>query len=208
MNNPPLRPVNIPGRAHEEGTVLGDPVVTEQSSRPRTQESLVSTTYLEHLPASSSIPAEDLSYAGFWRRLVASLLDFIIIGILMFICRFGLNAIGLDLLTGPLIGGDRTGSSWWTAFMFNESVLSLALGTLYFGFFESSIWQASLGKRALGIIVTDLDHQRISPARAIGRHLATLLSSAIFFIGYLIQPFTNKRQALHDIIAGTLVLKK
>ena len=45
--------------------------------------------------------------------------------------------------------------------------------------------------------------QRISPARAVGRHLATLLSSTIFFIGYLIQPFTRKRQALHDIIAST-----
>jgi len=197
-----------PGRAQrEEGTTLGDPVATEPSSRPRTQESTVSTTYLEQVPPSSSFPAEDLSYAGFWRRFVASLLDFIIIGILLFISRIAFDAIGLDLLNDQILG-DRTGSAWWTAFMFNESVLSLAVGTLYFGYFESSSGQASPGKRALGIIVTDLDRARISPARAVGRHLATLLSSAIFFIGYLIQPFTRKRQALHDVIASTLVLKK
>ena len=172
------------------------------------QGSTVSTTYLEHVPPSSSILAADLSYAGFWRRFLASLLDFIIIGILLFICRIALDAIGLDRLREPIIGADRLDSSWWTVMIFGESMLSLAMGMLYFGYFESSSRQASLGKRALGIIVTDLDRQRISPARAVGRHLATLLSSAIFYIGYLIQPFTRKRQALHDVIASTLVLKK
>ena len=169
---------------------------------------MVSTTYLEQIPPSSSIRAEELSYAGFWRRFVAALLDFIIVGILLFTCRLVLNMLGLDLLTGPIIGEDRLESAWWSVMVFGESVLSLTVGTLYFGLQESSSRQASLGKRALGIIVTDLDRARISPARAVGRHLATLLSSAIFFIGYLIQPFTRKRQALHDVIASTLVLKK
>jgi uncharacterized RDD family membrane protein YckC len=188
---------------------LGDPVVTEKPSRPRKKGTpVVATTYLEQLPPSSSILAENLNYAGFWRRFVASLLDFIIIGILLFICRYALNSIGLDRLREPIIGEDRLESAWWTAMIFGDSVLSLAVGILYYGYFESSVWQASPGKRALGIIVTDLDRARISPARAVGRHMASILSDAIFFIGYLIQPFTNKRQALHDIIASTLVLKK
>jgi uncharacterized RDD family membrane protein YckC len=187
---------------------LGDPVATEQSSPRQLQESTVSTTYLEQIPHSSSIAAGNLSYAGFWRRFVASLLDFIIIGILLFICRLVLNAIGLDRLREPIIGEDRLESTWWTVMVFGESLLSLAVGILYYGYFESSIRQASPGKRALGIIVTDLDRERISPGRAVGRHMASILSDAIFFIGYLIQPFTKKRQALHDVIASTLVLKK
>ena len=87
------------------------------------------------------------------------------------------------------------------------SVLPIALGLLYFGYFESSTWQATLGKRALGIYVTGMDGERISAARAVGRHLASWISDAVFLAGYLIQLFTPKRQALHDIIAGTLVLR-
>jgi uncharacterized RDD family membrane protein YckC len=77
---------------------------------------------------------------------------------------------------------------------------------LYFAILESSVWQATLGKRALGVVVTDLSGDRISFGRATGRHFAHYLS-AIFLIGFLVQPFTAKRQALHDKIAGTLVVR-
>ncbi len=81
---------------------------------------------------------------------------------------------------------------------------------LYFGLLR----KLGSGRRRLGKRASRHQSSPISivsafhPARAVGRHLATLLSSAIFFIGYLIQPFTRKRQALHDIIASTLVLRK
>ena len=77
---------------------------------------------------------------------------------------------------------------------------------LYFGFMESSAWQATLGKRAVGIMVTDLDGHRISFARASGRYFASLLSQMIIYIGYIIGAFTERKQTLHDLIVSTVVV--
>ncbi len=84
---------------------------------------------------------------------------------------------------------------------------SFAFSWLYEALLTSSAWQGTVGKKALGIIVTDENGGRISFLRATGRHFAKMLSGMLLLIGYLIQPFTPKRQALHDILAGTLVLK-
>ncbi len=73
---------------------------------------------------------------------------------------------------------------------------------------ESSSQQATLGKIALGIMVTDLSGNRISFARASGRHFTKILSGIILYIGFIMAGFTEKKQALHDIIADCLVVKK
>jgi uncharacterized RDD family membrane protein YckC len=73
---------------------------------------------------------------------------------------------------------------------------------------ESSARQATLGKMALGIVVTDLDGNRIGFGRATGRYFAKILSALILLIGFIMAAFTQKKQGLHDIIAGTLVVKK
>jgi uncharacterized RDD family membrane protein YckC len=73
---------------------------------------------------------------------------------------------------------------------------------------ESSPLQATIGKLAVGLRVTDLQGQRISFGRATGRFFAKWLSGAILLIGYLMAGFTEKKQALHDRIAGCLVLWK
>jgi uncharacterized RDD family membrane protein YckC len=73
---------------------------------------------------------------------------------------------------------------------------------------ESSYLQATLGKMAIGIVVTDLEGKRISFARATGRHFAKIISGFILFIGYIMAGFTQKKQALHDLIADCLVVKK
>jgi len=70
----------------------------------------------------------------------------------------------------------------------------------------SSGWQATVGKRALGMVVTGLDGRRISFARATGRHFAKYISALILFIGFIMAAFTAKKQALHDMIAETLVI--
>ncbi|QIG54977.1 RDD family protein [Altererythrobacter sp. BO-6] len=67
--------------------------------------------------------------------------------------------------------------------------------------------QGTPGKRALGLIVTDLDGGRISPMRAVGRYFAKILSTIILFIGFIMIGFTERKQGLHDMIAGTLVQK-
>ena len=70
---------------------------------------------------------------------------------------------------------------------------------------ESSSRQATVGKMALGLKVTDLEGRRISFARASGRHFAKYISGMILLIGYIMAGFTERKQALHDMIAGTLV---
>ncbi len=80
---------------------------------------------------------------------------------------------------------------------------------LYHAFLESSEWQATAGKKALGLVVTDLGGARISFARASGRHFAKLITGLIpLGVGYILAGVTEKKQALHDMIAGCLVLRK
>jgi uncharacterized RDD family membrane protein YckC len=73
---------------------------------------------------------------------------------------------------------------------------------------ESAPQQATLGKMALGLKVTDLQGEPISFARATGRYFGKIVSSLIFFVGFMMTGWTEKKQALHDIMAGTLVVKK
>jgi uncharacterized RDD family membrane protein YckC len=73
---------------------------------------------------------------------------------------------------------------------------------------ESSSWQATLGKKALGMEVTDMEGRRIGFGRATGRTFGKIISAFILYIGFLMAAFTEKKQALHDMIAGCLVIKK
>jgi uncharacterized RDD family membrane protein YckC len=84
------------------------------------------------------------------------------------------------------------------------------LGTwLYFALLESSEWQGTAGKKVLGLIVTDMNGQRVTFMRATGRHFSKIVTSFIpLGIGYAMAGFTQKRQALHDMIASCLVLRR
>jgi uncharacterized RDD family membrane protein YckC len=72
----------------------------------------------------------------------------------------------------------------------------------------SSEWQATVGKRVMSIVVTDIEGKRITFARATGRHFAKYISAALLGIGFIIAAFTARKQALHDMIAETLVVKR
>jgi Predicted membrane protein/domain len=85
-------------------------------------------------------------------------------------------------------------------------LLGIVIGWLYFAVCESSAWQGTLGKLALGIRVTDMQGNRISFPRALGRYAAKLLSGIILCIGYLMVAWTQRKQGLHDMVCGTLVL--
>ena len=76
---------------------------------------------------------------------------------------------------------------------------------LYYALFESSSWQATPGKSLLGLYVTDLQGRPITFARATIRHFAKIISSLTFLVGYILAGFTEKKQALHDMIASCLV---
>ena len=101
--------------------------------------------------------------------------------------------------SGSVFGVSSIKSSW-------DTLLTTALTWLYFAFCESSAWQATVGKLALGIRVTDMQGARISFPRALGRYLAKYLSAIILGIGFIMVAFTRRKQGLHDLIAGTLVL--
>ena len=83
----------------------------------------------------------------------------------------------------------------------------LFLPWLYFALMESSPWQATLGKKAFRLRVTDLEGHRINLGRATLRHLGKILSGLTLFLGYVMAGFTVRKQALHDILAGCLVVR-
>ena len=86
--------------------------------------------------------------------------------------------------------------------------IGVAIAILYHMFFESSMFQATPGKLFVGIAVTDLDGQRISPQRALARHLSKYASTFSFGVGYLIFFFSKKKQCLHDMLAKCLIVQK
>lgn len=122
-----------------------------------------------------------VKYAGFWRRFLAHIIDAAILFIPMIIIDSAFDQFG---------------------FIFN-----IILIWQYYAFQESSSYQATLGKRALGLKVTDMKGKRISYGRATGRYYASFISALILCIGYVMIAFTKKKQALHDKIAETLVVR-
>jgi uncharacterized RDD family membrane protein YckC len=85
--------------------------------------------------------------------------------------------------------------------------LFLASTWLYEALLTSSSWQGTIGKRMLSLRVTDLEGRKITFARATGRFFGKLLSRMIMHIGFIMVAFTERRQGLHDLLAGTLVRK-
>lgn len=136
-------------------------------------------------------------YAGFWKRFVAYIIDGILANIVVTILGYILG-VGYMTRLGAVAAGRSTA----------YSLLSLVIVWLYFALMESSSVQATVGKMALGIKVTDLDGHRISFGKASVRHWSKILSTIILLIGYIMAGFTARKQALHDIIAGTLVVNK
>ena len=149
-------------------------------------------------------PISSVRYGGFWIRLVAIIIDWIVLGVVSWPIRAIIFAVmhvprydwgpNYDGHFGPLfavipvIVGANTVIYW-----------------LYEALLMSSTWQATLGKKALNLRVTDEAGNRISFARASGRHFAKYISWLTLGIGYIMAAFTDRKRALHDMLAGTLV---
>lgn len=146
-----------------------------------------------------------MNYAGFWRRVGAYLIDAILLGIVTSILG---SVLGMPMGMGAMssvLSGDPQAIAAAQAGGNLGNLLSLIIGVAYFAGMESSSHQATLGKKALGMVVTDLAGNRISLGRAIGRYFAKIVSAIILCIGFIMVAFTEKKQGLHDMIAGTLV---
>ena len=154
-----------------------------------------------------------LAYAGFWRRVLARLIDQIIIGSIftILVLLFGFE---MFLRIGGLAfqrHHDSVELAYLAPFiiLFVSLLFLTLLGEwLYYALMESSTNQGTIGKLALGIKVTDTFGNRLSFGRATARHFGKLVSNSMFGVGFLIAAFTERKQALHDMIASTLVVMK
>lgn len=143
-------------------------------------------------------PVRMPGYAGLWRRAVALLIDKILLG-----------SVNLCLTLVFLIAsGTGDGDEGMRVLALAGVLFGFLLQWLYFTLMESSSLRATLGKAAIGIVVTDCAGERISWPRANGRYWAKIVSAIRFGLGYFMAGFTAKKQALHDFIAGTLVVRK
>jgi uncharacterized RDD family membrane protein YckC len=153
--------------------------------------------------------AQPLGYAGFWLRFVAWFIDAIILWIVSsFITLPFLAASGMRdmILNHPPQTPEELLAFFGT---FSKLiVISFCIKWLYYAVLESSSWQATIGKKTLGLEVTDLQGRRISFARATGRYFGKIISAFIFMIGFIMAGITEKKQALHDMMAGCLVMRK
>ena len=139
-------------------------------------------------------------YAGFWRRFAAYVIDRAVLAFAL---------IGLaNVLGAQMVAQIKDYDTITLTIAIYISLMSILLSWTYFSGMESSPLQATIGKLAVGVYVTDLQGQRISFGRASGRFFGKLLSGAILLIGYLMAGFAEKKQALHDMMAGCLVLWK
>jgi uncharacterized RDD family membrane protein YckC len=157
---------------------------------------------------------QPVMYAGFWLRVLAYLIDTIILGVFAVPILIGAAmALGIGgALASMPHNQDPFENGLPPAFAL-FIMLCVGLGVfgtwLYFALLESSEWQGTAGKKVLGLIVTDMNGQRVSFMRASGRHFAKIVSGLIpLFIGYILAGLTQKRQALHDMIASCLVLRR
>lgn len=118
-----------------------------------------------------------MSYAGFWKRFAAVLLDFAVLLIPMIALNWAIPYVG-----------------------------SLLLAVFYYPVFESSSLQATPGKYWMGLKVLNEDGQTLSFPRAVARFCLKYVSSMLLMVGYLMQLFTAKRQTLHDLITNAVVI--
>ena len=164
-------------------------------------------------PQPPGVVAPPLPYAGFWKRFFAYLIDALILDAVALVV-FGV--VFLVIGGGALLSGNKSIGDFAAA-MTGFAILLLVLlffglivaVWLYFAKMESSPSQATIGKRVMGIYVTDLQGQRLSFGKATARFFSKIITGLIpLGIGYIMAGFTEKRQALHDIIAGTLVMRR
>lgn len=146
-------------------------------------------------PEQFEPPADHPNYAGLISRIVAIFIDFVINYLVIVPCMMiGLHVFRDDVgRVSPLILGLQ--------------FAVVVFVWLYFALQESSTVMGTVGKRVMGLRVVTLSGERISFLRATARTLSKIISYAACSVGFLMQPFTSRRQALHDILAGTIVVK-
>lgn len=176
---------------------------------------------IESAPAKAVIAPEDEAapeigvYAGLGRRIIAFIIDIILILVFDLVVASTLGLLrGVQNLYfyayqhAPIesLTPEGTRVALVTSIIASYGILFVVIPWLYYASFESSRSQATPGKVLIHAQVTDLEGSRVSYARATIRFFAKFISLVIFFIGFIMIGFTKKKQGLHDKIAGCLVL--
>lgn len=157
--------------------------------------------------ATDYVAGGEVVYAGFWKRYAALCIDSIAVGIVYYLILIVAMAVvfgtGGMAGTGPDALGARLASMMVVVY-----VLYPVISGLYYVGLESSSLQATLGKMAVGIKVTDNEGRRLGRTNALGRWVSHLLCYVTLYIGYLVAAFTDRKRGLHDMAASTLVVDK
>lgn len=142
-------------------------------------------------------------YGGFWKRFIAYFIDLLVSYILIFIIMiiFGHFAEqrGHEIATIDNFFVEKQ-------FLFNVTCMTALV--LYYVLFECSPLQATPGKLCLGMRVTTMELQTVSFGRSLMRNLLKVFSVVTLLIGFFMAGFTPRKQALHDMMSGCLVVDK
>ncbi len=147
---------------------------------------------------SAVVSGGEVVYAGFWRRYAAYFLDSFLVGIINFPVSLVFNGIGAVSDNSAVMG-----------VMYLLGILaSFVVGIAYYAWFHSSRGGATLGKMAVGIKVVRSDGERLTFMRAFGRYWGFVLSGLTLLIGFIMAAFTERKQALHDMLCDTVVVDR
>jgi len=157
----------------------------------------------KHTAAITPLTREEeqtIRYSGFWKRVAAWLIDQIIglLGMLPIVFILGRLLI-------PTTGDVRYNEAQWNGLIWAVGII---FTWIYYALMESSSYQCTVGKKILGIKVTDMNGDRIGFGKATGRHFGKFISGIMLFAGFIMVAFTQKKQGLHDIMAGCLVVNR
>jgi uncharacterized RDD family membrane protein YckC len=145
--------------------------------------------------------------AGFWIRVVAYMIDGIIL------TAAACVVVGIPILIGGLSGDSSGDDDEYSSAIIGAVVIGvlimIAIGWLYEALLTSSPRGATLGKQAVGLRIVRADGARLSFGRATGRHFLKAMVTPMvpFGIGYILAAFTSGKRAVHDFMADTLVIK-
>jgi uncharacterized RDD family membrane protein YckC len=197
----------------------GAPLAQTPSAAPPTYSAQPATPQM-YAGQAAPVYTRPSQYGGFWIRFVAYIVDFLIVGVpmgVLFIVAISVFGIGSfatlsSLPNNPDPEQVRTqlipiiiaAIGTYAIFILG----AIALSWLYFAMLESSERQATFGKAIFNLRVTDVNGNRLSFGHASGRYFAKIVTNLVpFAIGWIMAGFTEKKQALHDFIAGTVVIR-
>jgi uncharacterized RDD family membrane protein YckC len=200
----PVEAMPAEARSAQADPFAAPPASALDTSAHATPDSPYAPPRATLISGNAAIHGGEVVYAGFWKRVAAYVIDSFVVGI-----AGGILGAIIGGVMGAIFGlNGGLGGGGFVAIQLVSNLVSLTISAVYYAWFHASANQATLGKMAIGIKVVRTNGEPISFARGVGRYFATILSSLILCIGFLMAAFTERKQGLHDMICDTLVVDK